>query len=149
MRQTQQEKRITVQLMQIKQQKEVLQQNRIFQERQYQERRLRDFQEALDREAVRDHKYTSEYQKKFLSGLDCPIIAIVQVLAQQELLERSEEIRMERELHKQLVAERAQARYRKHFDICRGILEQIVDLATKAGEYRLLTAKYLFPWSLY
>uniref|UniRef100_A0A8C1H6G1 Sperm flagellar 2 n=1 Tax=Cyprinus carpio carpio TaxID=630221 RepID=A0A8C1H6G1_CYPCA len=116
MRQTQQEKRITVQLMQIKQQKEVLRQNRIFQERQYQERRLRDFQEALDREAV---------------------------LAQQERLERSEEIRMERELHKQLVAERAQARYRKHFEICRGILEQIVDLATKAGEYRLLTANLI------
>ncbi|KAI2665003.1 Sperm flagellar protein 2 [Labeo rohita] len=113
MRQTQQEKRVAVQLMQIKQQKEVLRQNRIFQERQYQERRLRDFQEALDREAV---------------------------LAQQERLERSEEIRMEHELHKQLVAERAQARYRKHSDICREILGQIVDLATKAGEYRLLTA---------
>ncbi|XP_052413327.1 sperm flagellar protein 2 [Carassius gibelio] len=116
MRQTQQEKRITVQLMQIKQQKEVLRQNRIFQERQYQERRLRDFQEALDREAV---------------------------LSQQERLERSEEISIQRELHKQLVAERAQARYRKHFDICRGILEQIVDLATKAGEYRLLTANLI------
>ncbi|KAG1943998.1 sperm flagellar protein [Pimephales promelas] len=116
MRQTQQEKRIVVQLMQIKQQKEVLRQNRIFQERQYQERRLRDFQEALDREAV---------------------------LAQQERLERSEQIRMEHELHKQLVAERVQARYRKHFDICRGILGQIVDLATKAGEYRLLTSNLI------
>ncbi|XP_067295685.1 sperm flagellar protein 2 isoform X2 [Pseudorasbora parva] len=113
MRQTQQEKRIAVQLMQIKQQKEVLRQNRIFQERQYQERRLRDFQEALDREAV---------------------------LARQERLERSEQIKMEQELHKQLAAERAQARCRKHSDICRGILGQIVDLATKAGEYRLLTA---------
>uniref|UniRef100_A0A673I4P1 Sperm flagellar 2 n=1 Tax=Sinocyclocheilus rhinocerous TaxID=307959 RepID=A0A673I4P1_9TELE len=51
--------------------------------------------------------------------------------------------RMERELHKQLVADRAQARYRKHFDTCRGILGQIVDLATKAGEYRLLTANLL------
>ncbi|XP_077097866.1 sperm flagellar protein 2 isoform X4 [Siphateles boraxobius] len=116
MRQTQQEKRIAVQLMQIKQQKEVLRQNRIFQERQYQERRLRDFQEALDREAV---------------------------LAQQERLERSEQIRMEHELHKQLVAERLQARCRKHFDICRGILGQIVDLATKAGEYRLLTSNLI------
>uniref|UniRef100_A0A8C2BA02 Sperm flagellar 2 n=1 Tax=Cyprinus carpio TaxID=7962 RepID=A0A8C2BA02_CYPCA len=104
MRQTQQEKRITVQLMQIKQQKEVLRQNRIFQERQYQERRLRDFQEALDREAVRDHTHTHSIRK---------------------------------------IAERAQARYRKHFEICRGILEQIVDLATKAGEYRLLTANLI------
>ncbi|XDV21456.1 hypothetical protein PO909_026550 [Leuciscus waleckii] len=116
MRQTQQEKRIAVQLMQIKQQKEVLRQNRIFQERQYQERRLRDFQEALDREAV---------------------------LAQQERLERSDQIRIEHELHKQLLAERVQARYRKHFDFCRGILGQIVDLATKAGEYRLLTSNLI------
>ncbi|XP_051552291.1 sperm flagellar protein 2 [Myxocyprinus asiaticus] len=116
MRQTQQEKRIAVQLMQIKQQKEVLRQNRIFLERQYQERRLRDFQEALEREAV---------------------------LARQEHLERSEEIRMEREQHKRLAAERAQAGYRKHFDICREILGQIVDLATKAGEYRLLTSNLI------
>ncbi|XP_051981958.1 sperm flagellar protein 2-like isoform X1 [Xyrauchen texanus] len=116
MRQTQQEKRIAVQLMQIKQQKEVLRQNRIFLERQYQERRLRDFQEALEREAV---------------------------LARQEHLEHSEEIRMERELHKRLAAERAQAGYRKHFDICREILGQIVDLATKAGEYRLLTSNLI------
>lgn len=64
MRQTQQEKRIAVQLMQIKQQKEVLRQNRIFQERQYQERRLRDFQEALDREAVRGYTYTHAQTKK-------------------------------------------------------------------------------------
>nr|XP_009299456.1 sperm flagellar protein 2 isoform X1 [Danio rerio] len=116
MRQTQQEKRITVQLMQIKQQKEVLRENRIFQERQYQERRQRDFQEALDREAV---------------------------LAQQERLERSEQLRIEHELHKQLAEERAQARYQKHFGICRDILGQIVDLATKAGEYRLLTANLI------
>lgn len=53
MRQTQQEKRIVVQLTQIKRQKEILRQNRIFQERQNQERRLQDLQEALDREAVR------------------------------------------------------------------------------------------------
>lgn len=63
MRQTQQEKRIAVQLMQIKQQKEVLRQNRIFQERQYQEHRLRDFQEALDREAVREHTCTHMYKQ--------------------------------------------------------------------------------------
>lgn len=90
-------------------------------------------------------KQPIRFQKRVLSGsdCDCPIIAAVQVLAQQEHLERSEQIRMEHELHKQLVAERAQARYRKHFDICRGILGQIVDLATKAGEYRLLTSKYL------
>ncbi|KAA0717472.1 Sperm flagellar protein 2 [Triplophysa tibetana] len=112
MRQTQQEKRIVVQLTQIKRQKEILRQNRIFQERQNQERRLQDLQEALDREAV---------------------------LLREERLERSEEIHVEQQLHKRLAAERAQARYQKHFHICRGILGQIVDLSTKVGEYRLLT----------
>ncbi|XP_056603378.1 sperm flagellar protein 2 [Triplophysa dalaica] len=112
MRQTQQEKRIVVQLTQIKRQKEILRQNRIFQERQNQERCLQDLQQALDREAV---------------------------LLREEHLERSEEIHMERQLHKRLASERAQARYQKHFHICRGILGQIVDLSTKVGEYRLLT----------
>uniref|UniRef100_A0A671QSM5 Sperm flagellar 2 n=1 Tax=Sinocyclocheilus anshuiensis TaxID=1608454 RepID=A0A671QSM5_9TELE len=104
MHQTQQEKRIAVQLMQIKQQKEVLRQNRIFQERQ-----------------------------KSLSGPDyVPSLPLSRFI-----------FRTERELHKQLVADRVQARYRKHFDTCRGILGQIVDLATKAGEYRLLTANLI------
>ncbi|KAF5889352.1 sperm flagellar protein 2 [Clarias magur] len=114
MRQSQQEKRIAVQLMQIRQQKEVLRQNRILRERQIQEQRLRDFQQALDREAA---------------------------LLQQDRINREAELCKERELHQRLAAERAHAKHLKHFNICRGILEQIVDLATKAGEYRLLTAK--------
>lgn len=41
-----------VQLMHVRHEKEVLWQNRIFREKQYEERRLKDFQDALDREAV-------------------------------------------------------------------------------------------------
>lgn len=51
-------------------------------------------------------------------------------------------MRRERELHDQIAAERAQARYHKHFLFCREALEQVVDLATKAGEYRLLSGRY-------
>jgi len=54
MRQSQQEQRIAVQLMHVRHEKEVLRQNRVFREKQYEERRLREFQEALDREAVKD-----------------------------------------------------------------------------------------------
>ncbi|KAG9354952.1 hypothetical protein JZ751_001665, partial [Albula glossodonta] len=68
-------------------------------------------------------------------------------LAQQARWEHAEEIRREMELYDQIAAERAQARYRKHFDFCREVLEQIVDLATKAGEYRLLTGN-LIPGKL-
>lgn len=41
-----------MQLMHVRHEKEVLWQNRIFREKQYEERRLKDFQDALDREAV-------------------------------------------------------------------------------------------------
>uniref|UniRef100_A0A8C8DAP6 Calponin-homology (CH) domain-containing protein n=1 Tax=Oncorhynchus tshawytscha TaxID=74940 RepID=A0A8C8DAP6_ONCTS len=119
-RQSQLERRLAVQLMQLRQQKDVLRQNRVFRERQYQEQRLRDFQEALEREAA---------------------------LARQASLDHAEDTRKEIEVHDRIATERAQARYRKHSDSCREILEQIVDLATKAGEYRLLTGN-LIPGKL-
>lgn len=52
-RPTQQEQRLAAQLLQIRRQKEVILENRLFRELQYQQRRERDFQEALEREAVR------------------------------------------------------------------------------------------------
>ncbi|KAM3611956.1 uncharacterized protein V6R79_026395 [Siganus canaliculatus] len=115
-RQTQEEKRLTTQLLQIRMQKEVIRENRLFREQQYQLRRAKDFQEALEREAV---------------------------LAQQSKLERAEEIKKELECLNRIAAERAQCKYKKHFASCKGILEQIVDLATKVGEYRHLTANLI------
>ncbi|KAI3372718.1 hypothetical protein L3Q82_023179 [Scortum barcoo] len=115
-RQTQQEQRVAAQLLQMRMQKEVIRENRLFREQQYQQRRERDFQEALEREAA---------------------------LAQQAKLETAEEIRKELEFCNRIAAERAQSRYKKHFTICKDILEQIVDLATKVGEYRLLTGNLI------
>uniref|UniRef100_A0A3Q4BDX0 Calponin-homology (CH) domain-containing protein n=1 Tax=Mola mola TaxID=94237 RepID=A0A3Q4BDX0_MOLML len=104
-RQTQQEQRLVAQLLQIRRQKEVIRENCLFREQQYQQRRERDFQESLEREAK---------------------------------LERPEEIRRELEFCDRIAAERAQIRYMKHFAICEDILEQMVDLATKVGEYQLV-----------
>ncbi|XP_056134479.1 sperm flagellar protein 2 [Lampris incognitus] len=123
-RQTQQERRLVTQLLQIRMQKEVIRQNRLFREHQYQQQRERELQEALEREAA---------------------------LAQQEKLDHAEEIRKEIELHNRIAAEHAQNRYRKHSKSCREVLEQIVDLVTKVGEYRLLTgnlipAKLMKEW---
>ncbi|NXJ69544.1 SPEF2 protein, partial [Rostratula benghalensis] len=112
MRQSQQERRIAVQLMHVRHEKEVLRQNRIFREKQFDERRLKELQEALDREAA---------------------------LAKQEKIDYEEQIIREREHHKKLAVERAQARYKKHYSICWEVIDQIIDLATKVGEYRLLT----------
>lgn len=52
-RQTKQEQRLVVQLLQIRKQKEVILNNRLFREEQIQQRREKDFQEALQSEAVR------------------------------------------------------------------------------------------------
>ncbi|XP_016160362.1 PREDICTED: sperm flagellar protein 2 isoform X3 [Ficedula albicollis] len=124
MKQSQHERRIAAQLMHIRHEKEVLRQNRIFREKQYEERRQKDFQEALDREAA---------------------------LAKQETIDNEEQITREREYHKKIAAERAQARYKKHYSICWEMIGQIVDLSTKVGEYRQLTnnrvpLKLLLDW---
>ncbi|XP_075596817.1 sperm flagellar protein 2 isoform X2 [Balearica regulorum gibbericeps] len=112
MRQSQQERRVAVQLMHVRHEKEVLRQNRIFREKQYEERRLKEFQEALDREAA---------------------------LAKQEKIDYEEQIIKEREHHEKIAVERAQARYKKHYCICWEVIDQIVDLSTKVGEYHILT----------
>ncbi|XP_053770233.1 sperm flagellar protein 2 isoform X1 [Desmodus rotundus] len=112
MRQSQQERRIAVQLMHVRHEKEVLWQNRIFREKQYEERRLKEFQDALDREAA---------------------------LAKQAKIDFEERAIREREIHEQIAVERAQARYQKHYIICAAILDQILDLSTKVADYRMLT----------
>uniref|UniRef100_A0A8C3R0N3 Sperm flagellar 2 n=1 Tax=Cyanoderma ruficeps TaxID=181631 RepID=A0A8C3R0N3_9PASS len=111
MKQSQQERRIAAQLMHVRQEKEVLRQNRIFREKQYEERRQKEFQEALDREVV---------------------------LAKQETIDNEEQIMKEREHHKMIAAERAKARYKKHYSLCWEMISQIIDLSTKVGEYRQL-----------
>ena len=52
MRQCQQERRIATQLMQIRREKDTIRNNRIFRQQQHEEMRMREFQEALEREAV-------------------------------------------------------------------------------------------------
>uniref|UniRef100_A0A8C0S5J4 Calponin-homology (CH) domain-containing protein n=1 Tax=Canis lupus familiaris TaxID=9615 RepID=A0A8C0S5J4_CANLF len=120
MRQSQQERRISVQLMHVRHEKEVLWQNRIFREKQYEERRLKDFQDALDREAA---------------------------LAKQAKIDFQEQAIREKEIHEQITVERAQARYKKHYTICAEILDQILDLSTKVSDYRMLTNN-LIPYKL-
>jgi len=76
MRQSQQERRIAVQLMHVRHEKEVLKQNRIFREKQYEERRLKEFQEALDREAVSSYLFPEllwERYSTYLWSLYCQL----------------------------------------------------------------------------
>ncbi|XP_049718119.1 sperm flagellar protein 2 isoform X5 [Elephas maximus indicus] len=120
MRQSQQERRIAVQLMHVRHEKEVLWQNRIFREKQYEERRLKNFQDALDREAA---------------------------LAKQAKIDFEEQALREKAIHEQIAVERAQARYQKHYSLCAEILDHILDLSTKVADYRMLTNN-LIPYKL-
>ena len=67
----------------------------------------------------------------------------MQELAQQAKLDQAEEIKMELEFLDRIAAERAQSKYKKHFRDCKDTMDQTVDLVTKVGEYRLITAKYV------
>ena len=48
---------------------------------------------------------------------------------------------MDKELHDKIAAERAENKYRKHYDMCMGVVGQIVDFTCKVAEYRELTNK--------
>ena len=63
MRQSQQERRIAVQLMQARHEKEIIRRNRILREKQYEERRMKDFEDSLNKEAV-SKKVLSYFKKK-------------------------------------------------------------------------------------
>ena len=52
MRQCQQERRIATQLLNIRKEKDVIRNNRITRQKQYEEQRMREFEGALNREAV-------------------------------------------------------------------------------------------------
>ncbi|XP_067885195.1 sperm flagellar protein 2 isoform X1 [Heterodontus francisci] len=112
MRQSLQERRIAVQLMQVRQEKQVIVQNRIFREKQYEVMRLQEFYEALDREAI---------------------------LEREKKLEHMEQTQRELKVYERIMAERAEERFRKHYNMCQEVVEHIVDLVTKIGEYRELT----------
>ncbi|CAG09612.1 unnamed protein product [Tetraodon nigroviridis] len=115
-RQTQQEQRLAAQLLQIRRQKDVILENRLFREEQYRQRREKDFQEALEREAA---------------------------LASQAKLDHAEEMKKEIEMCQKITAERSQNKYDKHFAICKDIMGQMVDFATKVEEYRQLTGNLI------
>ncbi|XP_056402639.1 sperm flagellar protein 2 isoform X2 [Hyla sarda] len=70
-----------------------------------------------------------------------------EALLKQAKVDREEEIQNAQKLYDHIAAERAKARYEKHYSTCRAVASQIVDLVTKIAEYRELTNK-LIPGKL-
>lgn len=65
-----------------------------------------------------------------------------QILAQQREDEKKVQLRQAKELHDKLQAKKAEERYKKHYTLCRDVLLQILDLATRIGEYKELAQGY-------
>ncbi|XP_063404210.1 sperm flagellar protein 2-like isoform X1 [Mytilus trossulus] len=118
MRQSQQERRIAVQLLQARHEKEVIKKNRITRELQYEQARLKDFENALNREAELARLAKEEY---------------------------AEQTQKDQELHDKIAAERAEDRYHKHYEMCDEVVNQICDFSCKVAEYRELTNQLLPP----
>lgn len=60
-------------------------------------------------------------------------------------LEYMEQAKKDKEFHDLITAERNEARYKKHYEICYEIVGQIVDLSCKVAEYRELTDDLIPP----
>ncbi|KAL5265353.1 hypothetical protein ACHWQZ_G006182 [Mnemiopsis leidyi] len=112
MRQSQLERRIALQLLQVRLEKDVIRNNRLQREQQYMQRRLKDFDEALNLEAEVARLTKQEYEEQ----------------CQKELAR-----------HEAIAAENQHAKYMKHFHMCEDILMQIVDFSCIAGHYRNLS----------
>lgn len=68
-------------------------------------------------------------------------LSLLQELARLAKEEYAEQTKKDQELHDKIAAERAEARYRKHYDMSNEVVNQICDFACKVAEYRELTDK--------
>lgn len=125
LRQTQQERKIVVQLLQTRLQKNVILNNRIIREKQYEERREREFLDAMNREAE-----------------------LLQLAKEQY----KDQIQKDIELHERIKAERKAEIYHKHYEMSFGIVLQMIDFACRICDFRaisdrsLLTQKVMREW---
>ncbi|KAJ3111829.1 Sperm flagellar protein 2 [Phlyctochytrium bullatum] len=104
LRQSKQERRIAEGLMQVRHQKEVMRENRVFRDQQYAKRRQRDYEEALQRERFLAQKAREEY-------------------LQQTKLQLAQ--------HREILARKAAAKHYRNTQICSEIVEQILDMSLK------------------
>ncbi|TPX38066.1 adenylate kinase [Synchytrium microbalum] len=121
MRQSKQERRIAEQLMQVRREKEVMRENRVFREMQYAQQRYRDNEMETSRESEIARRAREEYA------------ALSSFQMQQ---------------HKEILARRTLEKRKKHSEFCSYLVWQFVELATKISEYRTLNEGKEVPMKL-
>lgn len=118
LRQSQFERRVAAELLHARHEKDVLRENRVAKEKEILERREKEFQDALDKERE---------------------------LARLAKLDYLEQSKKDKEFHDLIAAERAEAKYKKHYELCSDVLNQIFDFSCKVAEYRELTDNFIPP----
>lgn len=113
--------------MQVRHEKEILRENRHFREKQYAERRQKDYEEALAREYALCESAREEYF-------------------------RACELQLTQ--HREILAEKAAAKHKRNYQDCEEVVRAIVELSLRIGEYRGLNdrkevgVKMLREWKL-
>lgn len=60
-------------------------------------------------------------------------------------LDYLDQARKDKELHDLIAADRAEAKYKKHYELCYDVMLQIFDFSYKVAEYRELTDNFIPP----
>lgn len=93
-------------LTQVRHEREVMRQNRVFREQQYADRRQKDYEKALAREYDMCERAREEYRK-------------------QTALQLAQ--------HQEILSQKKAEKYRKKYNLCLNIVNDIVDLSTRVG----------------
>ncbi len=56
-----------------------------------------------------------------------------------------EQTKKDKEFHDLIAADRAEAKYKKHYEICSDVVNQIFEFSCKVAEYRELTDDFIPP----
>mmetsp|Transcript_35241 Transcript_35241/g.78424 ORF Transcript_35241/g.78424 Transcript_35241/m.78424 type:complete len:1824 (+) Transcript_35241:146-5617(+) len=111
-RQSNEEQRLAGRLWQLRQEKEVMRENRVLREQQYQERREKDWEETLRRELELHRSLKEQYET---------------------------EAKLEMDAWRAAQQAHADAKARKHAQMCEEIAWQVVMIAERAAQYRETT----------
>jgi len=112
MRKSSEERKLAKEINEIKQWKQVMKENREIREKQYVERRKKDYEEKLNRE---------------------------QELFEKEKEERKQKKNSLMTKHKEIMEQKSRKKREKHFEICQEVTNQIIGLALKEIEYKETT----------
>ncbi|KAI8897549.1 hypothetical protein BC833DRAFT_621127 [Globomyces pollinis-pini] len=118
LRQSKQERRIAEQLMQVRHEKEVIRENRIFRDEQYAEYRQKEYEEALQREHELFQNATEEYRQHVFLQL---------------------------EQHQEIINQKKQRKHERNTKHMKATVNQLLELVFRVVDYKTLNDRREVP----